>query len=85
VGDKMTLKTENDEKVSAFTCFRGPMNKMRIILKNKAEKEFFCKCSKEQFEIFFSNRTIEVYDKDNINNCSKYLKSFLTFINQIGD
>lgn len=60
------------------------VKKMNSVVKSRAGVEYYCMDTKDQFDLFPSNRPVEVFDKENILP-KKFIREFLTFEKNISN
>jgi len=70
-----------DDKVTFIQCVRGPMAKMNSVVRDRQNKEWYCRLTEKEFRSKGDNYAVEVYD-DGVEK--KFLRGYLEFVKKFG-
>jgi hypothetical protein len=70
---------EKTEKGVSIKCIRGPLSKMKIIVKNKAGEEFYSPMDIDIFNVLPADRPVEVFERVS-QKSKKFVKEYLEYV-----
>ena len=76
--------SEEDDVIIVPKGFLGVVRKMKSIIKDNKGVEYFCLDTKDSFDLFPENRTVEIFEKDTLNS-KKFRKEFLVYVKDISE